>query len=72
MGSTEGKGEDLTVERALDATGEETEEETAEEQNLWMLHQVFGVWLCRFSACSGIFFAFAIIVDRHWKSHDNC
>ena len=38
MGSTESKGEDLTVERALDTTGEETEEETAEEQNFWMLH----------------------------------
>ena len=72
MGSTESKGEDLTMERALDATGEEAEEETAEEQNLWMLHQVFFVWLCRFSACFGIFFAFVIIVDRHWKTHDNC
>ena len=66
MGSTEGKGEDLTVERALDTTVEEAEEETAEEQNFWMLHQVFGVWLCRFSDCFGIFLVFAIIVDWHW------
>ena len=36
----------LAVERALDAAGEETEKETAEKQNLWMLHQVFGVWSC--------------------------
>ena len=72
MGSTEGKGEDLTVERALNTTGEEAEEETAEEQNLWMLHQVFFVWLCRFSACFGIFLAFVLIVDWHWKSHYNC
>ena len=71
MGSTESKGEDLTVERALDATGEEAEEETTEEQNLCMLYYVSGIWLCRFSACFGIFFAFVIIVDRHWKTHDN-
>ena len=42
MGSTECKGEYLAVEAALDATGEEAEEEAADEQDLWMLYQLRG------------------------------
>lgn len=43
MGSTECKGEYLAVEAALDATGEEAEEEATDEQDLWVLYQLLGI-----------------------------
>ena len=42
MRSTECKGEYLAVEAALNATGEEAEEESADQKDLWMLYQLLG------------------------------
>ena len=43
MRSTECKGEYLAVEAALNAAGEEAEEEAADQKDLWMLYQLLGI-----------------------------
>ena len=43
MRSTERKGEYLAVEAALNATGEEAEEEAADQKDLWIPYQLLGI-----------------------------
>ena len=43
MRSTECKGEYLAVEAALNATGEEAEEEAADQKDLWIPYQLLGI-----------------------------
>ena len=42
MRSTKCKGEYLAVEAALNATGEEAEEKSTDQKDLWMLYQLLG------------------------------
>ena len=72
MWATECEGEYLAVEAALNATGEEAEEKSTDQKDLWMLYQLLGI-------CGRPFFGILLFVhtlvfieDGHWESDNNC
>ena len=72
MRSAECKCEYLAVETALNATGEEAEEESTDQKDLWMLHHLLGICGKSFSAVLLFVQAFVFTVDWHWESDNNC
>ena len=72
MRSAECKCEYLAVETALNAAREETEEESADKKDLWMLYQLLGICGGSFSDILLFVHPFVFIEDGHWESDNNC
>ena len=71
MGSAECKCEYLAVETALNAAREETEEESADKKDLWMLYQLLGICGGSFSDILLFVHPFVFTEDGHWESDNN-
>ena len=72
MRSAECKCEYLAVETALNAAREETEEESADQKDLWMLYQLLGICGGSFSDILLFVHPFVFTEDGHWESDNNC